>query len=1316
MWKLYSLIFILVQFYSKVSSDDVFSENNGDSTEGNLNSALFCEDIEVGDVFYTLKTEVDDLNTIASFTVGGTLAEYVLASNNGELKLVQKFRYEEKNYIYYNLTANKRDGTYFSYPESSTETPLVFIIDANNNPPSVSLITYEVDIYEYPWTPEIFGRFDITDLDIIEKDSYSFTPTTNEYKINQMSPTNVQLIKNDMEELDYETTPTIVSEIILQDIKESECGGPATFEVTIPVNFQVRDGPDSPPVFTKLPGIINIDEDQVIGVEIGKVQARDQDYKLDWDIVYEIVSTETVVTETFEVTNDGTIQLKKPLDRESLTSSDQLQFQIKATEVVPDPDPFESKKDEVGYPFNVEVTVTVNVQDVDDNDPVFYKLQTPGDVDSKQPESSFSAELPEDTSIGSTVQGLDIYVEDIDQGSNAAFSIKIDDETVPFAVSVSEVFGASTVDLRVNQELDFEDRGPTTYTFKLQAVDSTDVILTEATIELTLTDVNDENPEFVSVPDDCQVFENSGENTEVCEVEASDDDSSAELEYKISNTVCLNENGIQIDTSECENWFELSLKDGKITVNSADIDREIVETVVLTIEAEDTAADPGFVQKVADEVRITILDENDNPPSFQDDNNIYQVDENSLDTIVGQVTATDVDKDNNGEIIYSVGGEWKDYFVIDEKTGEFKTSNTNGLDREANGSSINVTIVATDMGTPALSDEIIVEVKIRDTNDNSPIIKNLDNSTSVPENTKDVADLFQVIATDEDEDRNSKLTYVIQETDVPFSIDPDTGLISIVPSADLDYETKTQYQLTIRVQDNGISVRYSDPKTLIIYITDENDNPPLFSQKNQVISVPEGSPGSTGVFIDLATDADSNDKETNYYFVVGGSGTQKFDIEKETGEIKRKEEVDRETKDKYDVVIKVTEEDTTPTEFGLSCEDVEGENSYACINITVTDVNDCSPVFSENPFLTDVSLEIQTSEDIPISFVTATDDDLAPNNVLQYSITSQQDCCGTCEPIDQKFVITDPSRGDIYLVKELDIENGCSFKIGLKVTDGDPTHFDESELIIGVIKDDQTVKLLSAYPRLDFPKKEFENDLGNILKATVIVDSIITFELEGNTLIKSEVTFHAKETGSNNLIPVEEINSVLDSNTKEVTDFIITYGIQFQSAPVVVEDDNTGQIITIVVIAVLALLCISLLISVICMKRRMNRNKRVERAMEETMDVTKRRHLSVVGGINTNYKTNENPLFNTLDEGAEVTLNIDDVYESTHDDFDDLDNNSIKLDAEKQEKETSQTESYTEDFNIDYNFGGESNNANLAAAFSNAIDENGEVNFDDTEF
>lgn len=42
------------------------------------------------------------------------------------------------------------------------------------------------------------------------------------------------------------------------------------------------------------------------------------------------------------------------------------------------------------------------------------------------------------------------------------------------------------------------------------------------------------------------------------------------------------------------------------------------------------------------------------------------------------------------------------------------------------------------------------------------------------------------------------------------------------------------------------------------------------------------------------------------FYLSGGSGTQKFDIEKETGEIRRKEEVDRETVDKFDLVIKVS--------------------------------------------------------------------------------------------------------------------------------------------------------------------------------------------------------------------------------------------------------------------------------------------------------------------------------------------------------------------------------------------------------------------------
>ena len=45
----------------------------------------------------------------------------------------------------------------------------------------------------------------------------------------------------------------------------------------------------------------------------------------------------------------------------------------------------------------------------------------------------------------------------------------------------------------------------------MQAIDSEDAVLTQASITLTLKDVNDENPVFVNVPTDCQVNENSPE-------------------------------------------------------------------------------------------------------------------------------------------------------------------------------------------------------------------------------------------------------------------------------------------------------------------------------------------------------------------------------------------------------------------------------------------------------------------------------------------------------------------------------------------------------------------------------------------------------------------------------------------------------------------------------------------------------------------------------------------------------------------------------------------------------------------------------------
>ena len=50
--------------------------------------------------------------------------------------------------------------------------------------------------------------------------------------------------------------------------------------------------------------------------------------------------------------------------------------------------------------------------------------------------------------------------------------------------------------------------------------------------------------------------------------------------------------------------------------------------------------------------------------------------------------------------------------------------------------------------------------------------------------------------------------------------------------------------------------------------------------------------------------------------------------------------------------------------------------------------------------------------------------------------------------------------------------------------------------------------------------------------------------------------------------------------------FLATYGIVGQTVTNVTEEDNTTQIIAIVVVAVLALLCVALLTAVICLKRK----------------------------------------------------------------------------------------------------------------------------------
>ncbi|KAG8316001.1 beta-catenin binding [Homalodisca vitripennis] len=120
-----------------------------------------------------------------------------------------------------------------------------------------------------------------------------------------------------------------------------------------------------------------------------------------------------------------------------------------------------------------------------------------------------------------------------------------------------------------------------------------------------------------------------------------------------------------------------------------------------------------------------------------------------------------------------------------------------------------------------------------------------------------------------------------------FVVDQDTGVVSL--ASPLDYESKKQYSLQMLVTD-GESVSYA---TLIIYVQDVNDNPPVFersSYRTQITEEDDRNLPKKILQVNI-TDADKDRPRDIVYFLTGPgvdteepSGTQ-FSINSSSGEI-----------------------------------------------------------------------------------------------------------------------------------------------------------------------------------------------------------------------------------------------------------------------------------------------------------------------------------------------------------------------------------------------------------------------------------------------
>ncbi|XP_047440987.1 protocadherin-19 isoform X6 [Mugil cephalus] len=493
-------------------------------------------------------------------------------------------------------------------------------------------------------------------------------------------------------------------------------------------------------------------------------------------------------------------------------------------------------------------------------------------------------------------------------------------------------------------------------------------------IKVEIEDLNDNAPRFPTSHIDIEISENASPGTRFPLEGASDPDSGIF--------------GVQSYSITPNELFGLEIKtrgDGsKIAelVVQKSLDRETQSHYTYEISAED-GGDPPKIGAV--QLNIKVIDSNDNNPVFDEPVYTVNVMENSpINTLVIDLNATDPDEGTNGEVVYSfnsyVTEKTRDAFKIDPRTGIITVNGV--LDYETT-QIYEIDVQAKDLGPNSIPAHCKVTVNVMDTNDNPPIISLLSLNTEmveVSENAQRGYVIALVRVSDKDSGANGKVQCRLQGN-VPFRLQEYESFSTILVDGRLDREQKDTYNLTIQAEDSGIPPLRAT-KSLVVKVTDENDNPPHFLKPHYQEMVMENNlPGSCLLAVS-AEDPDLGMNGTVSYSIVPGE-IKHMDVNtyvsiNPSGRIYSMRSFDHEYTRTFDFKV-LARDNGNPS---LS--------SNATVRIVVLDVNDNTPVMTNPPLVNgtaEVSIPRNAGVGYMVTQVKADDYDEGENGRLTYTIS-----------------------------------------------------------------------------------------------------------------------------------------------------------------------------------------------------------------------------------------------------------------------------------------------------------------------------------------
>ncbi|XP_026050066.1 protocadherin alpha-8-like [Astatotilapia calliptera] len=554
------------------------------------------------------------------------------------------------------------------------------------------------------------------------------------------------------------------------------------------VGVEIIDVNDNSPSFTDEEKIVEIPESTLQGKRFQLPAARDPDVVTNTVRMYKLNHNDHFSLQIREMGEDKIpfLVLQKSLDREKENAHKLILTAV----------------DGGNPPRTGTLNVTVIVLDSNDNHPTFnqelYSVTIPENVD-------------RDTSVTT------VNATDLDEGVNGKIEYFFGGELNTKLYNTFSL-DKDTGEIRVKGGIDFENME--VYKLDVHATDKGQPPMsTNCRVIINVLDLNDNKPEIEVTSLSKIVSEDSKPGTVVALISITDQD--AGLNGKV---ICSISDNVPFDLKPSfqDNMYSLVIKHK--------LDRESVSHYDVTITATDCGVPPLSTSRT---LSIDVSDVNDNAPQFaQNPVELYLVENNEPGKPIFSVSASDKDLNENAALTYRIireeSSQQKNAAFLNINSDNGQITALKSFDFETL-KTFQFQVVASDSGTPLLSNNVTVNVFILDQNDNAPVILYPLSSNGSAQGVQDIPRnvnaghlVTKVRAYDADIGYNGWLLFSLQEvTDHSlFALDRYTGQIRTLRS--FTETDEAEHKLLILVKDNG-NVSLSATATVIVKLVEPKE-------------------------------------------------------------------------------------------------------------------------------------------------------------------------------------------------------------------------------------------------------------------------------------------------------------------------------------------------------------------------------------------------------------------------------------------------------------------------------------------------------------